>query len=192
MLHPAFAPIQNTSLPREFRYIRLERARDHNHPEGYGKIAYIMILPLNAEAKIDADIWRNHMEACRVVRKRPHSEDSLGHLAHGPGGSWRFHYDVAGTTADETGYHFGGEKFEPGEYLSIREADGMNIYRVVSVLPLQTAVDFFIVGLENVPSRSRSQPSTPSRPHTPAPPTYVILTKRRTIDLDQRAGRRLA
>ncbi len=31
---------------------------------------------------------------------------------------------------------FGGEKFEPGESLSVREADGVNLHRVVSVLPL--------------------------------------------------------
>ena len=136
MNHPAFAPLRNTSLPREFRYIRLERARDHDHPEGDSKTAYIMIAPLDAESRIDAEAWREHKEACRVVRKRPDGGDNLGHLVHGPGGSWRFHYDVARNAPDETGHHFGGEKFEPGEYLSIREADGVNVYRVVSVLPL--------------------------------------------------------
>ena len=136
MNHPAFAPLRNTSLPREFRYIRIERARDHDHPEGDSKTAYIMIAPLDAESRIDAEAWREHKEACRVVRKRPDGGDNLGHLVHGPGGSWRFHYDVARNAPDETGHHFGGEKFEPGEYLSIREADGVNVYRVVSVLPL--------------------------------------------------------
>ena len=136
MNHPAFAPLRNTSLPREFRYIRLERARDHDHPEGDSKTAYIMIAPLDAESRIDAEAWREHKEACRVLRKRPDGGDNLGHLVHGPGGSWRFHYDVARNAPDETGHHFGGEKFEPGEYLSIREADGVNVYRVVSVLPL--------------------------------------------------------
>ena len=135
MNHPAFAPLRNTSLPREFRYIRIERARDHDHPEGDSKTAYIMIAPLDAESRIDAEAWREHKEACRVVRKRPDGGDNLGHLVHGPGGSWRFHYDVARNAPDETGHHFGGEKFEPGEYLSIREADGVNVYRVVS-LPL--------------------------------------------------------
>lgn len=137
MSYPAFPPVRNTSLPREFRYIRLERARDHDYPEGDNKTAYIMIAPLDADSRIDADIWRDHKDACRVVRKRPDGEDDLGHLIHGPGGSWRFHYDVSRITPDETGYHFGDEKFEPGEYLSIREADGMmNPYRLISVLPL--------------------------------------------------------
>ena len=136
MNHPAFVSLRNTSLPREFRYIRLERARDHDHPEGDSKTTYILIAPLDAESRIDAEAWRQHKDACRVVRKRPDGEDNLGHLVHGPGGSWRFHYDVAGNTSDESGYHFGGDKFEPGEYLSVREADGVNLYRVVSVLPL--------------------------------------------------------
>lgn len=136
MNYPAFAPLRNTSLPRAFRYIRLERARDHNHPEGDSKTAYIMIAPLDADSRIDVDIWREHKEACRIARKRPVGEDNLGHLVHGPGGSWRFHYDVARTTPDESGYHFADERFEPGEYMSIREADGVNSYRVVSVLPL--------------------------------------------------------
>jgi hypothetical protein len=59
----------------------------------------------------------------------------VGHL-HGPGGSWRFHYDIAGSTPDETGSHFDDERFEPGEYVSVHEADGINVYRIVSVLPL--------------------------------------------------------
>lgn len=136
MNHPAFVPLRNTSLPHTFRYIRLERARDRDHPEGDSKTAYIMIAPLDAQSRIDVDAWRKHKEACRIVRKRPGGDDNLGHLVHGPGGSWRFHYDVSRTTFDESGYHFGNEKFDPGEYLSIREADGVNLYRVASVLPL--------------------------------------------------------
>jgi hypothetical protein len=136
MNHPGFAPLRNTSLPPAFRCIRLERARDHDHPEGDSKTAYILVAPLDAQARIDVETWREHKEACRVVRQRPDGEDNLGHLVHGAGGSWRFHYDVSRTTSDESGYHFGNEKFEPGEYLSVREADGVNPYRVVSVLPL--------------------------------------------------------
>lgn len=95
-----------------------------------------MIAPLDAQSGIDVEAWREHKEACRVVRKRPGGDDNLGHLVHGPGGSWRFHYDVSRTTSDKSGYHFGDEKFDPGEYLSIREADGVKLYRVASVLPV--------------------------------------------------------
>jgi hypothetical protein len=136
MNRPAFTPILNTELPHGFRYIRLERARDHDHPAGDNKIAYIVIAPLDAASRIDAKLYRKHKEACRVVRKRPDEDDSLGHLVHGPGGSWRFHYDLTTSPPDETGSHFDDERFELGEYVSVQEADGLHIYRVVSVLPL--------------------------------------------------------
>jgi hypothetical protein len=136
MNRSAFTPIRNTSLPHGFRYVRLERARDHDHPAGDDKTAYIMIVPLDAESRIDSELYRKHKEACRVVRRRPNEDDSLGHLVHGAGGSWRFHYDVTAGMPDETGSHFDDERFEPGEYVSVQEAGGLNLYRVVSVLPL--------------------------------------------------------
>jgi len=95
-----------------------------------------MIAPLDAQSRIDGALYRKHKEACRVVRKRPDHEDSLGHLVHGAGGRWRFHYDITGDAPDETGTHFDDERFEPDEYISIQEADGLNVYRIVSVLPL--------------------------------------------------------
>jgi hypothetical protein len=95
-----------------------------------------MIAPLDANDRLDARVWKANKEACRIVRRRPDGEESLGHLVRIPGGSWRLHYDVAGTTADEGGSHFSGERFEAGEYVCIREADGVNLYRIVSVTPL--------------------------------------------------------
>lgn len=136
MNRPAFRPLQNTALPHSFRVIRLGRAREHDHPEGAPAIGYIIVAPLDAASRIDVETWKTHREACRVVRQRPAEDDQLGHLVHGPGGSWRFHYDVAGTAADDAGHHFGDERFTLGEYVSVREADGMHPYRVVAVTPL--------------------------------------------------------
>src|SRR5579862_1568040 len=110
MNHPAFKPIRNTEIPHGFRYIRFERARDRGHPDGDRETAYILIAPLDAESRIDTELYRKHKEACRVVRKRPGNEDTLGHIVHGPGGSWRFHYDIAGSVPDETGAHFKDER----------------------------------------------------------------------------------
>jgi hypothetical protein len=136
MNRPAFRPLQNTALPQSFRMIRLGRAREHDHPEGAPEIGYVIVAPLDATSQIDVETWQAHREACRVVRQRPAEDDQLGHLVRGPSGSWRFHYDVAGTAADETGYHFGNERFRIGEYVSVREADGIHPYRVVAVTPL--------------------------------------------------------
>lgn len=131
-----FKAIRNIDLPHAFRQIRLELAREPSHPEGDRDIAYVILAPLDTEGRIDAQLWQNHREACRVTRLRPGVEDERGHLVHRPGGSWAFTYDVAGASPDESGYQFSNERFLPGEYVSIREADGFHAFRVTTVVPL--------------------------------------------------------
>jgi hypothetical protein len=132
----SFKAIRNTDLPQAFREIRLELAREPAHPDGDAGIAYLLVAPLDDDGRIDRSIWQKHREACRVIRRRPKAEDERGHLVHRPGGNWVFTYDVAGETADETGYHFSDERFIPGEYVSLREKDGVHAFRVVSAKPL--------------------------------------------------------
>ena len=131
-----FKAIRNTDLPHVFRRIRLELAREPEHPSGDSGIAYVMLAPLDADGRIDRDLWQTHRDACRVTRQRPKAEDERGHLVHRRGGAWAFTYDVAGKTADEAGYHFSDERFVPGEYVSIKEKDGVHAFRVSSVQPL--------------------------------------------------------
>ena len=64
-------PILNASLPAQFRQFRLALAREPGHPEGDAEVAYIIVAPLDSEDRIDAGLWREHREACRVVRQRP-------------------------------------------------------------------------------------------------------------------------
>lgn len=125
-----------SALPRTFRRIRLELAREAGHPEGSAGIGYQIVVPLDAAGRIDAKAWHDHREYCRVVRFRPGEADEIGHLIHGPGGAWVFHYDVVGTDADEAGYHFADEKFIVGEYVSVRDGDEFRAFRVVSVEPI--------------------------------------------------------
>jgi hypothetical protein len=126
-VHPK--PILNTTLPAQFRHIRIELAREPGHPEGDTGFAYVIIAPLDSDDRIDATLLREHREACRVARLRPDSEDEHGHLVH-RGGGWAFHYVNA---PDEVGFHFADERFVAGEYVSITEAGKMHTYRVVSV-----------------------------------------------------------
>ena len=56
MNRAGFKPLQNTSLPHSFRRIRLERAREHSHPEGASAIAYIIVAPLDTASRIDAEV----------------------------------------------------------------------------------------------------------------------------------------
>lgn len=127
---------QSRGLPRAFRKIRLELAREKGHPAGSAGRGYIIVAPLNQERRFDPETWKTYRDACRVVRFRSGEDDDIGHLVHRPGGSWAFRYDIRGDEDDEAGYHFQDERFEIGEYVSVREADATHTYRVMSVEPL--------------------------------------------------------
>jgi hypothetical protein len=117
--------------------IRLELARDHEHPEGSHAIGYEFAAPLDANGKIDAAEWHKRRENCRVVRFRPGEADDIGHLIRKRGGSWAFHYDIESDEEDdEAGYRFGDHAFKLGEYVSIREDDDLRTFRVVRVQPV--------------------------------------------------------
>jgi hypothetical protein len=125
--------ILNTSLPAQFRQLRIELAREPDHPRGEASVAYVIVAPLDANDRIDPTLWRQHREACRIARLRPDRQDDHGHLVHRQGGSWAFHYDSGANVADEVGFHFANERFASGEYVSINEGGRMHTYRVVSV-----------------------------------------------------------
>lgn len=128
-------PILNTSLPPQFRQIRIELAREPGHPEGDAAFAYIIVAPLDTEGRIDPKLWRSHRDACRIARLRPRQADSRGHLVHLTSGRWAFHYDTE-KLPDDVGFHFADERFVPGEYVSINEGGRMHTYRVTAVSPL--------------------------------------------------------
>lgn len=122
------------------KLIRLNLARDPDFPRGSEKHGYEIVAPLTDSGKIDAQEWRKQRKHCRVRRFWEGEEDELGHLVHTRGGSWAFHYDLSeNNVADnEVGYHFADHAFIPGEYVSVREADGeMRTFRVVTVQPIE-------------------------------------------------------
>jgi hypothetical protein len=125
-------PILNASLPAQFRQFRLALAREPDHPEGDNEVAYIIVAPLDSDDRIDAGLWREHRDACRVVRQRRDQQDQHGHLVHRQGGGWAFHYDGETSLPDEVGYHFADERFHVGEYVSLSEGGKMHTYRVTS------------------------------------------------------------
>ena len=131
---PSPAPILNTSLPSSFRQIRIDLAREPDHPEGAHDIAYVLVAPLDDDGHIDPELWREHREASRVARLRPGEVTVHGHLVHRWGGSWAFEYGA--NIPDEPGYHFNDERFVPGEYVSVNEKGRMRPFRVVSVARL--------------------------------------------------------
>lgn len=121
-----------SDLPRSFRRIRLELAREKGHPEGSVLDGYEFVAPLEADGTIDAKVWHAYRDVCGVVRFRPNDEHRIGHLVHRPGGSWAFHYNDP-SLDDEAGYHFQDERFVLGEYVSVQAEGRQHAYRVVSV-----------------------------------------------------------
>lgn len=117
--------------------ITLHLARTKEHPEGSSRHGYEFIAPLDATGHIDAETWKAQRAACKVRRFWGKEETDIGHLVHRPGGSWAFHYDIAGNEDDEAGYRFGAHAFRANDYVSIRDEDGeLQTFIIVRVDPV--------------------------------------------------------
>lgn len=126
-----------TFLP-SMRRVRLELARDQDHPEGSRTRGYDFIAPLDADGKIEEGDWRKSKDQCRVKRFWEGQPDEVGHIVKKRGGRWAFHYDIHGDPeGDESGYRFSDHTFKPGEYVSILEHDGvLRTFKVMSVVEI--------------------------------------------------------
>ena len=117
--------------------IRLELARDHEFPDGSRERGYEFAAPLDDDGHLSAEEWRKERERCRVKRFWPGEKNEIGHLVHRRGGSWAFDYNPKGSADDEPGFKFDSHHFVPGEYVSIKEHDGvMRTFRVIFVRDL--------------------------------------------------------
>ncbi len=129
-----------TALPNAFKRIRLNLARSKEFPQGSSRHGYEFVAPLDSNGHIDAELWKQHRDNCRVRRFWEGEADEYGLLVHQPGGKehgrWVFDYDQTADTDDESGYRFGTHVFRPGEYVSIRSEEGeMHTFQVVTVEP---------------------------------------------------------
>jgi len=123
--------------PDNLRHIRLQLAREKNHPQGDLAHGYDIVAPLTPDGHIDAQTFKTCKDICRVRRFRPDDTDAIGKLRHGPGGRWYFDYDDTKSTDDEAGFRFSEEKFDLGEYVSIQEDDGIfHTFTVTKVEPV--------------------------------------------------------
>jgi hypothetical protein len=77
----------------------------------------------------DTTWLHRQLEDLTLSRERARSEPWRAEHAR-----WIFDYDPEGLEDDEAGYRFGTHNFAPGEYVSIRGADGvMHTFAVASV-----------------------------------------------------------
>ena len=116
--------------------VTLTLARCPEFPDGSAGRGYEIVAPLGADGRIDAPLWRETRDRCRVRRFWTGEPDRHGRLVHRAGGeggaTWLIDYDDRRTDDDETGYRLGSHAFVVGEYVSIREA-GCDAYRTFMV-----------------------------------------------------------
>ena len=121
-----------TALPHAFKRIRLNLARSKEFPQGSPRHGYEFVAPLDGSGHIDAALWKQYRDFCRVRRFWEGDADEHGFLVHRPG----VDYDQTVEADDESGYRFGTHAFRPGEYVSIRNEEGeMHTYQVATVEP---------------------------------------------------------
>lgn len=119
-------------LTPNFRHVRLLLAREKGHPEGDREEGYDLLVPLDAEGRLDPADWKSHQAVCRVRYFRSDEEERIGRLRRKPGGQWYFDY-AEGDADDEIGFRLGEERFVTGEYVSIRSGGAMHTYQVARV-----------------------------------------------------------
>ena len=121
-----------TNLTPKFRHVQLLLAREKGHPAGDRNEGYDILVPLDAEGRLDPVEWKAHQAACRIRRFRREEDDLVGRLRRKPGGQWYFDY-VEGDADDEIGFHLSEERFVTGEYVSIRSGGMMHTFQVAMV-----------------------------------------------------------
>jgi hypothetical protein len=115
-----------TTAEKHLRRVRLHLARDPDFPEGSREHGYDLVVPLDDKGRIEPKAWKALRDRCRVRRFWGGEKDEVGHVVHKPGGAWAFHYDIHGDPDhDETGFRFESHTFVPGEYVSLKEQDGV-------------------------------------------------------------------
>ncbi len=122
------------NLPKSFVHVKLELAREREHPVGDTEHGYDILVPLLADGTIDVELAAKYSENCRVRRFRRNEKDKVGKLLQNPDGSFYIDYDETRNDDDEKTFNFEFEHFVRGEYVSIKEDDGiMHPFLVMNV-----------------------------------------------------------
>jgi hypothetical protein len=118
--------------------ITLHLARSREFPNGSNRHGYEIIAPLDANGRLDANLWRQERAQCQVRRFWAGEPDKRGRLIHRAGGAkgatWFLDYNLDSEADDEAGYRLGDHAFVEGEYVSIMDDDEvMHTFRIASV-----------------------------------------------------------
>ena len=113
------------------RQVRLELARCHEFPEGSKDHGYELSLPLTRAGHLDRENWLKQRNEAGF-RRFWADEEEHGQLHHGRHG-WILSFNEA-KDGDEIIFKGDEHRFAEGEYVSIKERDGITrTFRVTSV-----------------------------------------------------------
>lgn len=113
------------------RHVRLELARCHDFPEGSPERGYQLSLPLTKDGYLDADGWLEHRDQMGFHRFWDGNDDH-GQVRHSRRG-WNLEF-TDGSDEEEVIFRGDQHRFAEGEYISIKERDGiMRTFQVAEV-----------------------------------------------------------
>lgn len=69
--------------------VKLQLARSKEFPSGSTRHGYDIVAPLDAQGRIDLELWRQHRDACRVRRFWDDEEDAITQIS-----AWRIRLDL--------------------------------------------------------------------------------------------------
>lgn len=104
--------------------LRMGRNPDAGYPEGDDSHGYVVVAPLNHEGLLDDALWQAHRRDCTVVRFAPTPAERADGVLARRGDNWFFHFEDQDEGGDESVFRLGAHRLLPGEYLTVREADG--------------------------------------------------------------------
>lgn len=112
--------------------VRLLLARNPGFPEGSAEHGYELKVPLTPDGHIDLQGFHERRADCKVVRFWGDEGERHGEVIHSRHG-WALSYEP-GDADDEPVWRLDAHVLRPGEYVTIREADGEAMtFRIVSV-----------------------------------------------------------
>ena len=124
------------AAPLGFHHIRLELAREPQAPAACDPEAgYDILAPLTAERRLDAAVWREAPEKCRVRRFSHGATLAFGRLRHAAPDRWFLDFEP-GEADDAHGFRLADERLETGEYVSLSTDDQMHTYVVARSEPV--------------------------------------------------------
>ncbi len=116
--------------------LRLGRNPAAGFPDGDDHHGYVVVAPLDADGRLDAEVWRARKVECTVRRFHSKEEPADGFLRR-RGESWYFWYDEADEGPAEPIFKLGDHRFALGEYCTVREGGDVALtFRVAEVVAI--------------------------------------------------------